>query len=224
MAEPYFRPSLFSFLRDLKRHNNREWFAANKARYVEEVEGPMLRFIAAVGERLPSISGAYVADPRRSGGSLYRIYRDTRFSADKTPYKTHTAAHFRHRSASKTQESPGFYLHLSPSENWAGGGIYHPEMPTLTRIRQRIVAEPREWARVRKAVPEIDGDRLTRPPAGFDPSHKFVEDLKRKDFYAGPELSMKDVTSKDFLDRYVDACASIAPLMEFLTKSLGLRW
>ena len=97
-------------------------------------------------------------------------------------------------------------------------------MPTLTRIRQRIVAEPREWARVRKAVPEIDGDRLTRPPAGFDPSHKFVEDLKRKDFYAGPELSMKDVTSKDFLDRYVDACASIAPLMEFLTKSLGLRW
>src|SRR6185436_18365204 len=158
MAEPYFSASLFSFLRDLKRHNTREWFAANKARYVEHVEAPMLRFIAAVGEQLPSISSAYVADPRRSGGSLYRIYRNTRFSADKTPYKTHTAAHFRHRAASKTQETPGFYLHLSPNDNFAGGGIYHPEMPTLTRIRQRIVAEPRDWARVRKTVKEIEGD------------------------------------------------------------------
>src|SRR5437660_671987 len=139
MAQRYFSSELFVFLKDLKRHNNREWFAAHRDRFAEHVEQPMLRFIAAVGERLPAISGAYVADPRRSGGSMYRIYRDTRFSPDKSPYKTHVAAHFRHRSASKDQETPGFYLGLSPTERFGGGGIYHPSMPSLTRIRHRIV-------------------------------------------------------------------------------------
>ena len=139
---PFFTPALFTFLRDLKRHNDRAWFAAQKDRYVEEVEAPMRRFIAAAGERLPSISRSIVADPRRSGGSLYRIYRDTRFSADKSPYKTWTAAHFRHRAAGKEQTAPGFYLHLGPAENFGGGGIYHPDRPTLTRIRQHIVEAP----------------------------------------------------------------------------------
>lgn len=224
MKERYFTPELFSFLKDLKRHNNRAWFAANKTRFTEHVEQPMLRFIAAVGERLPSISSAYVADPRRSGGSLYRIYRDTRFSSDKSPYKTHTAAHFKHRAASKDQETPGFYLGLGPQERFGGGGIYHPSMPSLTRIRHHIVNNEAGWAKVRRAKLEIEGDALSRGPAGFDPNHKFIEDLKQKDFYAGEEFTIKQVTSPDFLDRYMDSCARVSPLIEFLTKALGLRW
>lgn len=220
----HFTPAFFTFLRSLKRHNDREWFAAHRDRYVADVETPMLRFITDAGERLLSISRAFVADPRRSGGSMHRIYRDTRFSHDKSPFKTCVAVHFRHRSAGKEQAAPGFYLHLGPGERFAGGGIYHPEMPTLTRIRQHIVSAPRTWAAVLKSGIEIEGDTLTRAPAGFDPAHRFVADLKRKDFYAGEEFTERQVTSPDFLDRFVESCRDVAPLMKFLTEALGLPW
>src|SRR5579862_5228648 len=102
-ASPHFSPAFFKFLRDLKKHNDRAWFQDNRDRYVRDIEAPMLAFIADVGERLPKISRHLIADPRRSGGSMYRIYRDTRFSADKTPYKTWAAAHFRLRTPAKDQ-------------------------------------------------------------------------------------------------------------------------
>jgi uncharacterized protein (TIGR02453 family) len=220
----HFTPDLFTFLRDLKRHNTREWFAANKDRYVASVEAPMLRFIADVGQRLPAISRQFMADARRSGGSMYRIYRDTRFSADKSPYKTWAAAHFRHRDGAKGVTVPGFYIHLGPGECWAGGGIYHPDMPTLTRIREHIVADPKAWAAVRRTGLEIEGDALRRAPAGFDPAHKFVEDLRRKDFYAGVAFTERQATSSGFLDLYMGACRDVAPLMKFLAAALDLRW
>jgi uncharacterized protein (TIGR02453 family) len=220
----HFSPDTFAFLRELKRHNTREWFAANKDRYVTLVEAPMLRFIVDVGERLPSVSPAFLADPRRSGGSMYRIYRDTRFSTDKSPYKTWVAAHFRHRAAGKDVAAPGFYVHLGPGECFAGGGIYHPDMPTLTRIREHIVADPGAWGAVRRAGIEIEGDSLKRAPAGFDPAHRFVDDLRRKDFYTGAEFTERQVTSARFLDAFLGACRDAAPLMRFLTAALGLRW
>ena len=219
----HFTPGFFTFLRDLKRHNDREWFAANKDRYLAEVEAPMLRFITAVGERLPSVSKGFVADPRRSGGSMHRIYRDTRFSHDKTPYKTWVAVHFRLRSAAKGMASPGFYLHIGPAERFAGGGIYHPDMPALTRIRQRIVSEPKAWAAVLRSGIEIEGDSLTRAPAGFDPAHRFIADLRRKDLYAGREFIERQVTSPQFLDSFTESCREVAPLVEFLAGALGLR-
>jgi uncharacterized protein (TIGR02453 family) len=219
-----FTPDLFAFLRDLKRHNTREWFAANKDRYVGAVEAPMLRFIAEFGERLPTISASFVANGRRVGGSLYRIHRDTRFSADKSPYKTWVAAHFRHRAARKGVAAPGFYLHLGPGECWAGGGIYHPDMPTLTRIRQHIVDDSRAWGAVVRAGLEIEGDSLKRAPAGFDAAHRFADDLRRKDFYAGTEFTERQVTSDGFGDAFVDACRGVVPLMKFLTGALDLRW
>jgi uncharacterized protein (TIGR02453 family) len=97
----YFTPSLFAFLRDLKANNTRDWFQANRERYVADVEAPMLRFIGDLAPHLATISPAFVADRRRMGGSMYRIYRDTRFSPDKTPYKTHIAATFRHEQRKK---------------------------------------------------------------------------------------------------------------------------
>src|SRR5262249_17068758 len=104
---PYFTPRLFAFLRELKANNSREWFQANKARYVEDVQQPMLRFIADFAAPLARISRNLEADPRPVGGSMFRIHRDTRFARDKSPYKTHLAAHFRHRATTKDVHGPG---------------------------------------------------------------------------------------------------------------------
>jgi uncharacterized protein (TIGR02453 family) len=176
-ASPAFSRDLFRFLAELEGHNDREWFLDNKARYQELAEAPMLAFIGAVGQRLKHISPRFVADPRRVGGSMFRIHRDTRFSANKAPYKTWIAARFRHRAAAEGLDVPGFYLRLSPDGSRGGGGIHHPETPTLTKIRTRMVTRPGDWAAVRRRTPEILGDRLSRPPAGFDRAHPHVEDL-----------------------------------------------
>jgi len=220
----HFRPPLFAFLRELKRHNDREWFAANRERYIADVEAPMLGFIADFGVRLRAISRYYVADPRRMGGSMFRIYRDTRFSADKSPFKTHVAARFPHEARRKVENVPGFYLSLSVKDCYGGGGVYHTGTPALTKIRQRIVDVPKEWQAVLDSGLEIEGERLKRPPAGFKSTHPFVEDLKRKDLYCLDEFTESDVVSDGFLDRYTATCERASPLIEFLTKALGLKW
>ncbi len=220
----YFSPAFFKFLRDLKAHNDREWFAAERARYTADVEGPLLQFITDLAPRLRAISPAFVVDARRVGGSLFRIYRDTRFSPDKSPFKTWMAARFAHEARRKVEGVPGFYLHLEPRESYGGGGVYHLDTPALTRIREHLVATPKAWEKVLKTGVEIEGDKLKRPPAGFDPSHKFIEDLKRKDLYVLDEFTERDVLAANFLDRYVETCERAAPLIEFLTKALGLRW
>src|SRR5262245_14009794 len=178
-----FSPDFFRFLRDLKRNNDRTWFADNKDRYVRDVEAPMLQFIGDFAPHLKKISPAYVADRRRMGGSMFRIYRDTRFSHDKAPFKTWMAARFPHEARKKGEDVPAFYLHLEPKECYGGGGVYHVETAALTRIRQHIVAAPHDWAAVLKSGIEIEGETLKRPPAGFDASHKYIEDLKRKNVY-----------------------------------------
>ena len=184
----------------------------------------MLQFIGDFGSRLRRISRAYVADPRRSGGSMFRIYRDTRFSHDKAPFKTWAAARFAHELRRKTESVPAFYLHLGPEERIGGGGVYHIDRPALTRIRYHIVESSARWASVRATGLVIEGDTLTRPPAGFDPAHRFIEDLKRKDLYTMVTFTEREVVAGDFLDRYTDSCERAAPLLEFLTKALGLRW
>jgi uncharacterized protein (TIGR02453 family) len=219
----YFTPAFFQFLRDLKAHNDREWFADNKSRYVEHVETPMLAFIRDFAPRLRSISVAYVADPRKMGGSMFRIHRDTRFSPDKSPYKTWIAARFAHESRRKNPNVPAFYLHLGIDENFAGGGVYHVDRPELTRIRQRIVDDPRAWTKARQGI-DVQGEQLKRAPAGFRPDHEHIEDLKRQNIYAMTTLTQAVVTGPDFLDHFSDVCASIAPMIEFQTRALGLRW
>lgn len=219
-----FTPDFFKFLRDLKRNNDRTWFADNRERYVRDVEAPMLQFIGDFAPHLKRISPAYITDRRRMGGSMFRIYRDTRFSGDKTPFKTWVAARFQHEARKKVPSVPAFYLHLEPKECYGGGGVYHVDMPALTRIRQRIVDLPREWAAVRAAGIEIEGEALKRAPAGFDPAHVHIEDLKRKNVYTLTEFTADDAMAGDFLERYVDSCERAAPLLAFLTRALGLRW
>jgi uncharacterized protein (TIGR02453 family) len=220
----HFTPGLFAFLRDLKRHNDREWFGAHRDRYAADVETPLLQFIADVGPRLRAISPAYVADRRRVGGSMFRLHRDVRFSDDKSPFKTWTAARFPHEARKKGGSVPGFYVHLGPDECFGGGGVYHVDMPALTKIRRHIVDAPAAWRAVRRSGMVIHGDQLKRAPAGFPSAHEHLDDLKRKDLYTLTEFSEADVVADGFLDRFMDACETAAPLIEFQTKALGLRW
>lgn len=220
----YFTPELFTFLRELKAHNTREWFEANRQRYASAVEAPMLHFIDDLRPRLAAISPAFVVDPRRTGGSMFRIYRDTRFSADKSPYKTHVAARFSHKQQEKGQAGPGFYLHLEPGDSLGGGGIYRPDTPMLTRIRRTMIEDGKAWRAVKRAGIEIEGDSLTRVPAGYPASHPFADDLRRKDLYTLVSFTQREVCGRDFMERYVETCRRVAPLVSFLTRSLGWRW
>ncbi len=219
-----FGPGLFRFLVELEANNDRGWFQAHKERYESEAKAPMLRFIAALEEPLQDISKHFDADPRPVGGSMFRIYRDTRFSLDKVPYKTHLGAQFRHRSSSEGVHGPGFYLHLETGNSFAGGGLWHPEAKTLRQVRERIVNHSREWKMLRGSGIEIEGEALKRIPQGFDPTHPFTEDLKLKDFYTSTSFTDKQVCAHDFLDRVAQAFRDAAPLVKFMTKAMNLPW
>jgi uncharacterized protein (TIGR02453 family) len=218
-------PRTFTFLRDLTLHNDRPWFEANKDRYLREVRDPLLRFVATFAPRLGTLSRHMVADPRPVGGSLFRIYRDTRFSKDKTPYKTHAGMSFRHVDG-RDVHGPVFYLHLQPGMVFSAAGIWRPPPETLVRVRDAIVAHPERWRRVTLACPLSDheGDRLKRVPRGYAPEHPFAADLKRLSFTTATRFTQRDACAPDFLDRFERACRKATPLMEFLTRAVGLRW
>ena len=220
--EPSFSSGLFAFMRDLAANNDREWFAEHKERYVAEVQEPALAFIEDVGMRLPEeISPHFVADPRTTGGSLFRIYRDTRFSKDKTPYKTHCGVQFRH-ARTRDVHAPGFYLHLEPGNVFMACGTWRPEREVLHLIRTGIAGKPARWTALVEGLSPLyalGGDSLKRPPAGFDKEHPLIEELKRKDFIAHSLLTEKDVTSGGFLDLYLERCAAAGEFMRFLCES-----
>jgi uncharacterized protein (TIGR02453 family) len=224
MPEAYFTPRLFEFLTELKGHNTRPWFEANRQRYERDVKEPMLRFIADLGPRLRAVSRQFSADPRPSGGSMFRIYRDIRFSRDKSPYKTNVGAHFPHLRASRDAHAPGFYLHLAPDQSFGGGGLWHPDATALKKVRDRIAARAPAWEALRRRRIPIQGDALKRLPPTYDPAHPYAEDLKRKDFYTMRPFAERDVCARDFMDRFLESARTAAPLVRFLTETLGLRW
>jgi len=225
MSEGLFTADLFRFLEDLRKHNNRGWFAKNKERYLDSVQDPALEFVRSFASYLGKISPHFVADDRPSGGSLFRIYRDIRFSKDKSPYKTHVGIDFRHRSG-RDVHGPSFYLHLQPGEVFAAAGIWHPERETLHRIRTALVEKPEPWKRAAhgkgfRSRYRLSGDSLKRAPAGFDPDHPLIEDLKRKDHVAVAMLDERTVTSPDFLPVYAEICRAATPYVRFLCEAVG---
>jgi uncharacterized protein (TIGR02453 family) len=227
-AQFYMTPELFQFFRELQANNNRDWFQANKPRYESQVREPLLRFITDFGVRLAEISPHYVADARKSGGSLFRINRDIRFSKDKSPYKTMAGIQFRHESG-KDVHAPGFYLHLEPDSIFGGIGIWHPDTQTLNKIRDAIVENPDRWQQIVTAETftarfKLSGDSLKRGPKGYDPDHPLIEDLKRKDFIAGAPFTEAEVCAPDFIDRFAETCRVGAPFVGFLTTAIGLPW
>jgi uncharacterized protein (TIGR02453 family) len=224
VASAVFTPAFFQFFRDLKRNNNRQWFEKNKARYERDVRDRLVDFVAAVGPGLRKISPHFVADPRPVGGSVFRIYRDIRFSKDKTPYKTAGAVHFAHQ---RRDSAPGFYLHLEPGGVYSGVGIWHPESASLAAIRDAIVNESDRWfkiknARAFKAAFTIEGGTLKTVPRGYPKDHPLADDLKRTDLTAGHTFSEKDACASDFVQRFLTSCRTAAPFTKFLTDALGL--
>ena len=225
----FFDRELFAFLLELKENNDRAWFTANKARYRAVVQEPLLAFIAAFAAPLRGLSPAFVADPRPNGGSMFRIYRDTRFSNDKSPYKIHAAAQFRHRDG-RDVHAPGFYVHLEPGRVFCGAGIWHPDGATLGRIRDAIVDSPDTWRRAVEAAEggdprhERSGDSLKRPPRGYAPDHPLVEDLKRKDHVSFCPLAERDVLADDVVDRVAAAFRPTVPYVRFLCEALDLEF
>jgi uncharacterized protein (TIGR02453 family) len=223
---PGFPRDFFRFFEELKKNNNREWFYDNKPRYQESVVNPISEFIVCIAPRLKQLSPRYIANPAPHGGSMFRIYRDTRFSADKSPYKTHAGIHFRHE-AGKDAHAPGYYVHLDNDGLFFGGGIWAPPNPQLTLIRDAIVDNARTWSRIANAGPVraaggIKGDALKRPPKGFDPEHAHIEDLKRKSFYIMTEAAPAAIHKPEFLDQVSEAFRFATPLNRFITHALDL--
>ena len=156
---------------------------------------------------------------------MFRIYRDVRFSKDKSPYKTHAAAQFRHR-AGRDAHAPGFYLHLEPGNVFAGAGSWHPERSTLDGIRTAIVEDSDTWQSVigdplLVKHHDLAGESLKRAPRGYDPDHPLIEDLKRKDFICVERFSPAQACRAGFMDTFVKSCTAAAPFVRFLTEAAG---
>lgn len=220
----HFGPDFFRFLADLKRHNDREWFHAHKDRYETAVRDPFLRFVADLGPLLKKLNPHFVADPSPVGGSMMRIYRDIRFSRDKSPYKTAVAAHFPHANLAG-QSGPALYLHLEPVKSSIGGGIWRPEPPVAKKVRDAIVRDPKRWRRIAldrkfKSTYTLTGDSLKRPPRGYDPDDPLADALKRKDFIIGSQLADRQITSHGFIELVIDRYRTAMPLMQFLAASV----
>ena len=218
---PYFTPATLKFLRELRENNDREWFAENKTRYERDVRDPAMRFIADFAPRLERIAPHLVADPRKS---MFRIYRDTRFSHDKSPFKTHVGIHFFHEKSKAAASVPGFYLHIQPGESFAAAGIWHPDPASLAKVRGAIAAKSPDWIRIKKSKLPIEGRTLKRPPRGFPADHPLLDDLKRTDFVTSLRLSDADLTSSAFIASFTKSCRKMEPLVEFVARSLRLAW
>lgn len=224
---PGFHPQVIQFLDELASHNNREWFQKNKPRYEADVLAPALNFVEAMQEPLASISKHFVAVPKRSGGSLMRVYRDTRFSKDKTPYKTNIGIHFRHEKG-KDVHAPGYYVHISPEECFVGAGIWHPDTKALTKIRKTIHKDQAGWKRAAMGKTfrrdfKMLGDSLKRPPKGYDNEHPLIDELKRKDFIACSDLDFDDLFDKRLVRTVKARMKKTLPMMKFLCSAIGLK-
>lgn len=221
-----FPRDFFAFFKALKKNNNRDWFNANKPRYLESVVGPMGEYILSMAPLLEAISPFYNADPRPNGGSMFRIYRDTRFSNDKTPYKTHAACHFRHR-AGRDAHAPGFYLHIETDGVSIGGGIWRPPAKQLGLIRDFIADNPAAWEDLAQSAEirdlgGIQGDSLKRPPRGFAADARHIEDLKRKSFYVMTGFSAGLALSPDLVTESARVFRAAARLNHFVSDALEL--
>jgi uncharacterized protein (TIGR02453 family) len=220
----FFEPGALRFLRELAKNNNRPWFQANKARYEKDVQGPAVRFIAEMGPRLGRISPHLTWEARLFGGSLGRIYRDTRFSKDKSPYRTRLGIHFGHDAARGDEHLPGYFLHIAPGESSVSAGIWRPSPGALQKIRDSIVASPGTWGRVLPKGVTLDGESYVRVPTGYDPAHRYAADLRRKDFYAWLPFADAEVAAPSFGPSFEAACRRLGPLNRWLSAAIGVPW
>jgi uncharacterized protein (TIGR02453 family) len=221
-AAPRFTADTLKFLRALKRNNRREWFNAHRDDYETHVRQPMTVVVERLAHDFRDFAPELVASPKVS---MYRIYRDTRFSENKTPYKTHIAAVFPPRGLPK-HEGAGVYFHVSPDEVWIGGGMYAPQTPQLHAVREHIAANVRQLRSIvespgfRRRVGALEGERLQRVPRGFPKDHPAADYLKFRQFLAGADLPPETATSPRFYGTLLDVFQQIVPLVRFLNHPL----
>ena len=237
----YFTPASFKFLRGLARNNNREWFAAHKQDYEDHLRQPFLRLIGDLAEPLNKLNPHYVANPKPVGGSLFRIYRDTRFSGDKAPYKPWSGASFYHEATKALArgtdgntgmmgrlDAPVFYLHVQPGECFVGGGLWHPMPETLKRARNYMLNNPASWKKATRSTAfkrvygELGGESLSRPPRGYDPEHELMVDLKRKDYVCSTQLDDAALCAPGLVKLLIRHYTTAEPLIDWLCGALDL--
>ena len=218
-----FTPETLKFLRALKRNNDREWFRARKDRYEQHVRRPMIELIVRLANDFKRFAPEIGASPKTS---LYRIYRDTRFSDDKTPLKIHISASFRWKGLAKG-EGAGLYLEVHPQWVWMGGGFWAPPTPQLVRIREHIASSFPEIERVTKArafatvLGTLEGVKLTRVPRGYAKDHAAAEYLKFKQFLGAREFPAEFATSAGFYPALIETYTALMPLIRFLNAPLA---
>jgi uncharacterized protein (TIGR02453 family) len=221
-SAPRFPPDTIRFLRALTRNNRREWFNARKDQYQAHVRAPMIAVIERLAVDFRAFAPELVASPKLS---MYRIHRDTRFSENKTPYKTHVAAVFPWRGLPK-HEGAGVYFHVAPDGVWIGGGMYAPQTPQLHAVREHVAANVRRLRAIvestpfKKTVGTLEGERLQRVPRGFPKDHEAAEYLKYRQFLAGRELPASIATSPLFYRTLISVFRQVAPLVRFLNEPL----
>jgi len=223
-----FGSETLEFLADLKNHNERDWFLANKQRYEDVVREPARAFIRDMGKKLKRVSPELRADDRKAGGSLMRVNRDIRFSKDKTPYKTNVGIQFRH-ALGKDVHAPGAYVHLGLDGCFLGIGMWRPDSESLGKIREAIAAHPERWKKVTSAkkltsVWRYGGESLKRPPRGFDKDHPAIEDLKRKDHILVADLTVAQAEGPKLVDECVKRFVAAKPHTKFLCDAIGVTF
>ncbi len=212
-----------AFLRDLKKNNDRDWFQAHKQEFEQSLKFPVQCLIATLGRILHDDFPTLDFNPQKS---IFRIYRDTRFSKDKSPYKTNIGAHFTSTSAIGV-DMPGLYVHIEPDGMFAGGGIYMPDGKQLRALRESIVAEPDAFLdvisedRFKELFGSIQGEKLKKSPQGFPADHPMVEHLKHKQFFVGRDFKESSVFAASFAEEVADTFRAILPLMTWLHESLA---
>lgn len=221
MSAIWFTPRSLSFLRALKRNNDREWFREHKEQYDTLVKAPMVALVEQLALDFRSFAPELVATPK----CIYRIYRDTRFSGDKTPLKTNIAAGFPWRGLPR-HHGAGLYIEVAPQWVWVGGGMYSPDTAQLAAVREHIAANYRRLDAIvkspgfRRAVGTLDGETLQRVPRGYDRSHPAVEYLRHRQFLAGKEYPASFACERTFHSGVLGVFKRVAPLVRFLNEPL----
>lgn len=220
-----FSPEAFRFLRSLKRNNKREWFQSRKGVYEELVKHPMMAVVFELAKECKSFAPEVGFDPQKN---VLRIYRDTRFSKDKTPYKTNVAASFPFGTYGKNMDSPGLYLHLEPGEVFVGGGLYLPNSLQIRKIRESLqknpdafldIVEDREF---KKHFGKISGDILKTAPRGISADHPMTDYLRLKQFFVSRTFEESVALKKDFPKKIAKEFKLMMPLLRWINKSQNL--
>lgn len=223
---PGFPKEGMAFLRALRKHNDREWFTPRKSVFETNVRQPMIELVSALHREMLRFAPHYVGEPAKC---VYRIYRDTRFSKDKTPYKTYASALFLRNGFSKYTGGAAYYFAVSPEDIEVAGGVYTPDRDVLLAVRQHIADNYKEFratfgrTRVKKLFGDLEGEVLTRMPKGFNPDHPAAHLIRRKQYLLDSRLDPKLATTPELLGEIAARIEAITPFVEFLNRPLVAR-